>query len=190
MHPAGVEPATLGSEDRCSIQLSYGCLRFSSTYNSAVYGIDSGCRSRQPDATLASNQSGTVWEMAPPATRLSGLSGSNAISRGDSTPRVCLGKGTGGEAVKRPRCKGGRSSVQRTRPDFTWRPSFGHFRCRQHVCCESTLLHFVDTNGQDSPFCREILGTRPTEGCPCYVRVSPSELVKSSSMMPRASMRR
>ena len=27
MHPAGVEPATLGSEDRCSVQLSYGCSR-------------------------------------------------------------------------------------------------------------------------------------------------------------------
>ena len=24
-HPAGLEPATLGSEDRCSVQLSYGC---------------------------------------------------------------------------------------------------------------------------------------------------------------------
>jgi hypothetical protein len=27
MHSAGVEPATLGSEDRCSIQLSYECLK-------------------------------------------------------------------------------------------------------------------------------------------------------------------
>ena len=25
MHPAGLEPATFGSEDRCSIQLRYGC---------------------------------------------------------------------------------------------------------------------------------------------------------------------
>jgi hypothetical protein len=25
MHPEGVEPPTLGSEDRCSVQLSYGC---------------------------------------------------------------------------------------------------------------------------------------------------------------------
>ena len=25
MHSAGLEPATLGSEDRCSIQLSYEC---------------------------------------------------------------------------------------------------------------------------------------------------------------------
>ena len=25
VHPEGLEPPTLGSEDRCSIQLSYGC---------------------------------------------------------------------------------------------------------------------------------------------------------------------
>ena len=27
VHPEGLEPPTLGSEDRCSIQLSYGCLK-------------------------------------------------------------------------------------------------------------------------------------------------------------------
>ena len=37
-HPGGFEPPTLGSEDRCSIQLSHGCVRENYSLGAALLG--------------------------------------------------------------------------------------------------------------------------------------------------------
>src|SRR5438445_13463182 len=50
LHSTGVEPVTLGSEDRCSIQLSYECERTTEEY--AADGLNSPLPESAGDALL------------------------------------------------------------------------------------------------------------------------------------------
>jgi hypothetical protein len=58
IRPAGLEPATLGSEDRCSIQLSYGRVWVDSS------GFVDGVRGRDPPAGQARRENSDIFREA------------------------------------------------------------------------------------------------------------------------------
>jgi hypothetical protein len=43
IHPVGFEPTTLGSEDRCAIQLRHGCVKHAFTISLTGFGFSDNC---------------------------------------------------------------------------------------------------------------------------------------------------
>jgi hypothetical protein len=84
VHPAGFEPATLGSEDRCAIQLCHGCVwqcstaaRSLSTFrrysNGLLQSVFLESRARTPRQAILHRRSGRLWSVLAGNSKLARL---------------------------------------------------------------------------------------------------------------------